>query len=664
LAELQNCRTKELPIIRKCMMATIKQLNKHIQIQLPRLDMALIERAFVGLTLAGIVAGKLLEGTTLPAGVGLTVALATYFFGGLFAVRAIIEALKTWTIEVDLLMVLAALGAAYIGAWIEGATLLFLFSLSNVLQNEAMARTRQAISALLDLRPDTVAVRRAGTLMEVAPEQVMVGETMLLRPGERVALDGVILQGEANFDESAITGEALPVRKRQGASVLAGTLNQSGALEIRVLKAASESMLARVIGMVSAAQERKARTQRFLDRFEQYYAIGVIASVALFIMLIPLLLQVPFESNFYTAMVLLTVASPCALVISVPAALLSAIANAARHGVLFKGGAHVEDLSRVKVIAFDKTGTLTFGKPALADLIALADVTEAELLHTAACAETSSDHPLARAIVGYAQEQGIVFKEPEAFESITGMGVRATIDGEQTLVGSPKLMKLHGFDVPNELTQALEQASVTGRRAAVLVHRGDRWLGAITVMDRERPDAAKRITELRNAGIERVVMLTGDSSQIAEPMAQRVGIDEVHAGLMPEDKLRIIEELKQRYGAVAMVGDGINDAPALAAASVGIAMGAAGTDAALESADLVLMSDDLSAIAYALKLSRRTQQIVWQNIGFSMVVAFVLVVLTLTIGVPLPLGVVGHEGSTILVVLNGLRLLRNSESSV
>ncbi|GAB4114285.1 MAG: hypothetical protein Fur005_05250 [Roseiflexaceae bacterium] len=626
-------------------------------IQRLQLNEALIERLFVALTLVGIVVGSLLEQAGEPQSVTLLVHVATYFFGGLFAVREIIHALRERTIEVDLLMVLAASGAAYIGSWTEGAILLFLFSLSNALQNEAMARTRRAISSLLELRPDTVQVRRGDTLVALTPEEVAVGDVLVLRPGERVALDGVIIRGEGSFDESSITGESLPVQKRAGASVLAGTLNKSGALDMRVTKLASESTLARVIEMVSAAQERKARTQRFLDRFEQYYAMGVIAAVALFIVLVPLLFAIPFEQNFYKAMVLLTVASPCALVISVPAALLSAIANAAKRGVLFKGGAHLEDLSRVSVIAFDKTGTLTYGKPEVTDLIPANGSDQAELIAILARAEQPSEHPVARAVMAYAAQRGIIPAEPEAFEALIGRGVRATWDGEETLVGSPRLMEERGLTVPAELLAALERAAAEGRRTALLVHRGQRWIGAVTVMDRERPDADQRIADLRSAGIQRVVMLTGDNAQIAEPLARRVGIDEVYAGLLPEDKLRIIEELRAKHGGVAMVGDGINDAPALAAATTGIAMGAAGTDAALESADLVLMSDDLSAIAYAIKLSKRTQQIVWQNIAFALSVVVVLVTFTLTIGVPLPLGVVGHEGSTILVVLNGLRLL-------
>ena len=618
----------------------------------------LLEPLFVALTLVGIVAGLLLERVGAQPGLLLAVHLATYVFGGLYAVRAIVAALRQRTVEVDLLMVLAALGAAYLGAWSEGAILLFLFSLSNVLQGFAMERTRRAISALLELRPDTVAVRRGQAVLDLPLEQVQVGDVVVLRPGDRVPLDGTILRGSGSFDESALTGESMPVLRSAGANVLAGTLNQSGALDITVTKLAHESTLARIIGMVSEAQARKARTQSFLDRFEQWYAGGVLAAVALFIVLVPQLFGVPFAENFYTSMVLLTVASPCALVISVPAALLSAIANGARRGVLFKGGAHLEQLSQVRVVAFDKTGTLTHGRPEVMDVLPAPGASAAELLEAVARAERQSEHPIARSILAYAAAQGLHPEEPEQFEAITGMGVRARWDGEETLVGSPRLMEQAGHLVPAALLAEADRLIDAGRGTVLLARRGERWLGLVTVMDRERPDAAAKIDALRAAGITRIVMLTGDNARVAEAMARRLGIDEVHAGLLPEDKLRIVGELSEKYGPVAMVGDGVNDAPALAAAASGIAMGAAGTDAALETADIVLMSDDLGAIAYAVSLSKRTQRVVWQNISFALAVVVVLVVATLTVGVPLPLGVVGHEGSTILVVLNGLRLLR------
>ncbi|EFO80608.1 heavy metal translocating P-type ATPase [Oscillochloris trichoides DG-6] len=624
--------------------------------QLPWND-EIIEPLLVALTLIGIISGVIIDHLGLAAELLLTVNTATYVAGGFYAVRAIIAALRERTIEVDLLMVIAALGAAYVDAWTEGAILLFLFSLSNVLQGYAMRRTERAISALLELRPDHVDVRRDGEVLALALEDVAVGDVVLLRPGDRVPLDGTIQRGRGNFDEAAITGESMPVQRNEGDQVLAGTLNINGLIEVVVTKPAHESTLSRIISMVSEAQARKASTQSFLDRAEQYYAMGVIVAVLLFIVLIPPIFQVPFSENFYRGMVLLTVASPCALVISVPAALLSAIANAARRGVLFKGGAHLEELSKVKIIALDKTGTLTFGHPELTDLVPEPGVSVEELLAVVARAEQPSEHPIARAIMSYAAAQGLTPAEPTEFSAVTGMGVRATWDGAEALVGSPRLMAQAGLQVPAHLLAAMDRLADEGRGTVLLVHHGQRWLGLVTVMDRERPDAAEKIAALRAAGIERVVMLTGDNARVAEAMGRRLKIDEVHAGLLPEDKLRLVEELGKQYGPVAMVGDGVNDAPALAAAASGIAMGAAGTDAALETADIVLMSDDLGAIAYAVGLSKRTQRIVWQNISFALAVVVVLVITTLTIGVPLPLGVVGHEGSTIIVVLNGLRLL-------
>jgi Cd2+/Zn2+-exporting ATPase len=617
-----------------------------------------IEPLFVALTLVGIVAGMVLEPTAQPESIKLTVHWLTYFFGGFYALRAIIASLKERTIEVDLLMVLAALGAAYVDAFSEGAVLLFLFSLSNVLQAYAMRRTERAITALFELRPDTALIARNGRREVVPLAAVVVGDIMLLRPGDRVPLDGVILSGRGDIDESALTGESMPVSKTVGATLLAGTLNQTGALEARVTKTAEESTLARIIAMVSEAQGRKAKTQHFLEIFEQRYAVGAIIAVALFILLVPLLSDVSFSDNFYRGMVLLTVASPCALVISVPASLLSAIAASARRGVLFKGGAHLEELARVKVVAFDKTGTLTYGRPTVGDLVPLDGVTEEELLSITARAEMLSEHPIAHAILTYADVHGLVPAEPEAFTAVIGRGVRASWDGMDTLVGSPRLFRDElNLAVPEALLAEGERLIELGRGTVLYVYHGGRWLGLVSVMDREREQVLQRLADLRAAGVERLVMLSGDNQRVADALGKRLGFDEVYAGLLPEDKLRIIERLRTQYGSVVMVGDGVNDAPALAAATLGVAMGGAGTDAALETADVVLMSDDLAGLAYAKRLAVRTQRVVWQNIIFALGVVVVLVLLTLTIGVPLPLGVVGHEGSTILVVLNGLRLL-------
>jgi Zn2+/Cd2+-exporting ATPase len=639
-------------------MTTLTRRRPSNAAALPRLSLGeLLEPLFVALTLLGLASGLILE--RVGAGAGLTLALniATYIFGGSFALKNIVASLHKGRVEVDLLMVLAALGAAYIGHWSEGAVLLFLFSLSNVLQHYALRRTERAIGALLELRPDTVTLRRDEQLVKVALDAVRAGDMLVLRPGERVAVDAQIVAGSGSFDESTITGESMPVSKGAGATIFAGTLNQSGAIDAQVLRPAAESTLSRIIGMVSEARERKARTQSRLDRFEQRYAVAIILGVALFIALVPLLSGATFAEVFYQGMVLLTVASPCALVISVPAALLSAIANAARHGVLFKGGGPLEDLARIKVVAFDKTGTVTYGRPDVADVLPQPGVSAEELLAVAARAELSSEHPLARAVRQAAERAGLTLAEPEDFEAVVGMGVRASWDGETTLIGSARLMERHGHAVPGALRDEAARLMQEGRGSTLLVRRGARWLGIVTVMDRERPELAQKIRALREAGVARIVMLTGDNRQVAEAIARRAGIDEVRAELLPEDKLRIVGELQAKYGPTAMVGDGINDAPALAAASLGIAMGAAGTDVALETADVVLMSDDLGTIAYALRLSKRARRIVWQNITFALAVVVVLVALTLTVGISLPLGVVGHEGSTILVVLNGLRLL-------
>jgi Cd2+/Zn2+-exporting ATPase len=507
------------------------------------------------------------------------------------------------------------------------------------------------------LRPDTVAIRRNGAVEMTALDAVRPGDILVLRPGDRVAVDAEIVRGSGPFDESTITGESMPVVKSVGAPIYAGTVNQSSAIDAVVTRRASESTLSRIIALVSEAQERKARTQSALERFEQYYAIVIIVAVGLFIMIGPSLFGVPFGDNFYRAMTLLTVASPCALVISVPAALLSAITNAARRGVLFKGGGHLEDLSRVKVVAFDKTGTITFGRPEVTDVLPQPGVTVEDLLLVAGRAEQPSEHPIASAVRTYTQQRGINVAEPERFEAIAGMGVLAVWDGVRTLVGSSRLMAHMNLEVPTTLLEEVDRLAQAGRGTILLVHRGERWLGIVTVMDRDRPGVAGKIAALRASGVERVVMLTGDNHRVAEALARRIGIDEVYAELLPEDKLRIIGELQRRYGPAAMVGDGINDAPALAAAHSGIAMGAAGTDVALETADVVLMSDDLGAIADAIRLSKQTQRIVWQNIIFSLSVIVVLVIATLTVGLLLPLGVVGHEGSTLVVVANGLRLI-------
>jgi len=625
-----------------------------------------LEVILVVVTAAAIGVSLLLENLNAPVWMILLANLTSYIAGGVFGVIEGVKSLLEREINVDLLMVLAALGAALVNQWREGATLLFLFSLSNVLQNYAMDRSRNAIRALLKLRPETATVRRDGVLVTVPTDGLAVGDVIVIRPGERLPVDGEVVAGSSTIDQAAITGESLPISKEIGDDVFAGTVNQNGSLDIRMTRAAHESTLARIINMVEQAQGRRADTQRFLDEFEQKYAMFVIAAVALYIVIPPLLPGGPtFNSNFYHAMVLMTVASPCALVISTPASILSAIANAARRGILFKGGAYLEQMGTIKAIAFDKTGTITTGKPAVTDVAPLADVSVDELLRAIISAEAKSEHPIARSVLSYAKAKQLSAPEADGFEAVPGEGVRASINGETVRVGTERLMIEDGAALPVELAALRDRLEAEGK-TVLLAQQGERWLGAVAVADQIRENAPEIFKVLRGAGVEHIVILTGDNPRVANAVSQFVGADEVYAELLPERKLEVIRELKAKYGAVAMVGDGVNDAPALAEATVGIAMGAAGTDVALETADVVLMADDLTSIAYAIKLSRRARRVMLQNLTFALGVIIVLVISALNLNpllvsagreLPLPLGVIGHEGSTVIVVLNGIRLL-------
>ncbi|MBO9345284.1 MAG: cadmium-translocating P-type ATPase [Chloroflexi bacterium] len=635
----------------------------------------------VGITFAAMFAGLLTSQTQLPAWLPSLFYLIAYVAGGIFGVQASVESLRQRRVDVDLLMVLAALGAAVLGAPFEGAMLLFLFSLSNLLQDYALGRTRSAIQALMKLRPDQALLKVGQDAILRPIESLRIGDHILVRPGERVPLDGVVVEGESTVDESTLTGESMPVAKKAGAPVFAGTINQSGSLEVRVTKLAHESTIARLIKLVEEAQSEKAPTERFLDKFEQIYAMGVIGLTLLLAGMPPLLFGVPFADAAYRAITVMVVASPCALVISTPAAILSAIANGARRGILFKGGAHLEEAARLEVIAFDKTGTLTMGKPAVTDvtiipLTAFAYATASRavrrdqeniLLALAAAVESKSEHPLARAIVETARHRGLTIPSATNFASTPGQGVRAHVafmGGMDIAVGSLRYfdgVRLHGLE---RAMCEMERLQYEGKTAVLVAklraNTSAVVLGVIAVADVLRPSAPQVVERLHRLGIRRVVMLTGDNERVARAVARQAGVDEFHADLLPQDKVAIIKRLRTADGRpchVAMVGDGVNDAPALASASLGIAMGAAGTDVALETADVVLMSDDLRQIAYAIALSRQTRRVVIQNLIFAITVIAVLVAVALGLQLPLPLGVVGHEGSTVIVVLNGLRLL-------
>lgn len=600
------------------------------------------------LALAGSFVGERLGA---PSWLILLLNITAYIAGGFYGAKGAIESLLLHRrVDVDMLMVLAALGAASINQWHEGSILLFLFSLSNVLQDYAIGRSRQAIKSMMKLYPNKAKIKREGSIEVVSLDRIRAGDVILIEPGERIPVDSVVIEGRSTIDESSITGESMPVDKAEGSKVFAGTLNKQGALDVRATGASHDTVLARVIKMVEEAQDSKAPTERFLEKFEQIYAVFILASVALFIVIPPALGWIDFGSNFYRAMVLMTVASPCALVISTPASFISAIASAARSGVLFKGGAYLEALAGIKAIAFDKTGTLTTGKPVVTDLYAT-DGDETSLLQIATAAEQRSEHPLAKAVVAAAQARNLKVPEPTDFQAVMGRGVQAAVDGETAYVGSSAFMKDIAA-IPAELGAQVSQLEGEGKTVMIVRH-GERWLGALALADEIRAEARDVIAQLHALSIK-VNMLTGDNSRVAAYVAESLGIDQVYAGLMPADKAVIIQRISADDGAVAMIGDGVNDAPALATADVGIAMGAAGTDVAMETADLVLMGDKLALIPYAIEMSKKARRVVWQNIAFSLGVIVVLIASAFAVNLPLPLGVLGHEGSTVIVVLNGL----------
>lgn len=621
----------------------------------------ILAQILVGVTLVTLIAGFLTE---LEETVGTTAWVfyaVAYVAGGYYGIQAGWESLLDWRIDVDLLMILAAVGAALVGQPFEGALLLFLFSLSNVLQTYALDRTRNAIRSLIKLRPHTALVRRASGSETVFVEEIEVDEVLIIRPGEQIALDGIIVSGESAINQASLTGESLPVTKRVGDTVLAGTLNETGGIDVRVTKTAENSTISRLIKLVEQARDEKAHTEHFIEKAEQYYAAGVILMTIAAVIIPLLFLGEAFQTTFYRAMTLMVAASPCALVISTPATVLSAIGNGARRGVLFKGGIHVEQAAALKVVAFDKTGTLTMGRPAVTDIIpAHNNLAVDQLLALAAAVESRSEHPLAEAIVKAAEKKNVAFSEAVDFRSSTGRGVQGEVDGVTIFVGSLAFIQGLGSDV-TPIWHEAERLQADGKTAVAVGRMADQdqveLLGVIALADELRPNAREIVEKLRHSGIEHVVMLTGDNERVGRAIAQEVGLDEYHANLMPEDKLNLLKTMEAQYGPVAMVGDGINDAPALASASVGIAMGAAGTDVALETADVVLMSDDLAMLPYMIGLSRQTRRVLVQNLVFAIAVIAVLIIAVLGLSLPLPMSVIGHEGSTVLVSLNGLRLL-------
>jgi len=598
----------------------------------------------------------------------LSLYAGAYIFCGQQGVRSAIASLRGGVLDVDVLMVLAAIGAGIVGQPFEGALLLFLFAFSNVLQSYALERTQRAIHSLLKLRPDKALVKRDGGTELVRVEELNIGDVVVLRPGEHVPVDGMVVEGSSHVDESSLTGESMPVTKAVGNPVFAGTLNQSGGLEFSVAKRAEDSTLARMVKLVEEAQAEKSGTQRFLEQAEQYYATGVIAFTVLVFAVPFFFMGEKFSDAFYRAMTVMVVASPCALVISTPATVLSAIGGAARRGILIKGGMHLERTAQIDIVAFDKTGTLTAGKPVVTEIVNASGLHKLDtplsaeledLLTQTAALEDKSEHPLARAIVKTAQARGIKLPEARDFQATAGKGAEAIIGGRRLVVGSERLFQELGAVGMDLIAAHAAPLAAKGKTCVWTGVRDGDSLTALAVLalaDTLRPEALKIVASLRALGVKKIVMLTGDQKAVAAAIAEEAGVDEVLAELLPEGKVAAIRTLKKE-GCVMMVGDGVNDAPALATSDIGVAMGAAGTDIAMETADVVLMGDKLENIPILLATARQAKRVLWQNLTFAGSVIVVLLIAAFGINLPLPMGVVGHEGSTVLVCLNGLRLL-------
>ncbi|MEN6580208.1 MAG: heavy metal translocating P-type ATPase [Anaerolineaceae bacterium] len=569
-----------------------------------------------------------------------------------------IPALLKGKFDTDVLMLAAALGAAFLGAWAEGAFLLFLFGLGHAGEHYALDRARNAISALGELMPKTAQVRRGDKIVEESVDQLSIDDLVVVRPGDRIPVDGVISQGASAIDQSPITGESVPVQKSVGDEVFTGSINQDAALEVKITRLAKDNTLSRVMKMVAEAQGQQSPTQQFTDRFTARFVPIVLILVVLVAVVPPLFSWMPFSQSFYRAMLLLVAASPCALAIGTPATVLAGIAQAARNGVLIKGGVHLENLGRLNAIAFDKTGTLTKGKFQVTDVIAFNGSQPEEVLRLAGAVEQQSNHPLALAIIQAAQAQNLTPPFANGLENIPGRGVRSQVEGQPVWIGSLKLFEENDGKIVDETIRlAVAQLEKAGR-TTMTVSRNGTFIGVLGLSDVARPGVTEVLARLRNLGVRHLIMLTGDNPKVAQQIAQEIGVTNVEAELMPEDKLSTIQRLKKEYGAVAMIGDGVNDAPALATSTVGIAMGGAGTAVALETADVALMADDLGKLPFAVGLSRTSRKIIQQNLAISLGVIFLLIVTSVLGLVQLSWTVIAHEGSTILVVMNALRLLR------
>lgn len=627
------------------------------------------EMAFSILCGIFLLTGYILSFTDFTQGGLIALFIVSYIFGGYFTTESALSALRKGKFDIDFLMLVAAIGAAILGEWAEGALLLFLFSLGHALEHYALARARHSVSSLASLTPDTAFRIRENSIEEIPIELIEPGDLLLVKPNTLFPADGIVIKGSGEVNQASITGESIPVEKYAMGSipgdqskvdnthkVFAGSINGTSALEIFVTKKSSESTIARLVKLVSEAQAKKSPTQYFTERVQKYYvpAILILVTLLLFAFVV---IDETFSESFYRAMSVLVGASPCALAISTPSAVLSGISRAARGGVLFKGGKPLEDLGSLNAIAFDKTGTLTEGKPRLTGVITLSGITEEDLLEVIIAVEQLSDHPLAAAMVkGAMAKLKREISPARNVRGITGRGVKAELNGKLVYIGNVELFLEKNDVIPADIRNIVKTRESEGNTTMLVQQEGE-FIGIVTLMDVARPEARETLMQLSKNGIAKLIMLTGDNQKVAEAVARETGITEVWGNLLPEDKLAAIDKLLKEEGKVAMVGDGVNDAPAMARSTVGIAMGAAGSDVALETADIALMANDLSRLPFAIGLSRKAHTIIRQNIFISLGMVAVLIPLAITGQISMAPAVIGHEGSTILVVFNALRLL-------
>ncbi|WP_235938428.1 heavy metal translocating P-type ATPase [Chitinophaga solisilvae] len=610
-----------------------------------------------------------------PSWLPLSLLIGAYFFGGFYTAKEAVQTVAKGGFEIDFLMLVAAIGAAILGKWQEGSLLLFLFSLGHSLEHYAMEKARKSIAALADLAPKTALLKTAGGITEVDTAQLKPGDIIIVKPNTKISADGVVVDGNSSVNQAPITGESVPVDKtavddrnnidlKKAAQldakyrVFSGAINGNGSLEVMVSQPASDSTISRLVKLVNEAQTQKSPTQQFTDKFERYFVPAVLILVVLLCFAF-LVINEPFSASFYRAMSVLVAASPCALAISTPSAVLSGVARAAKMGVLIKGGRPLEDLGNLTAVAFDKTGTLTEGKPKLTQVLPLNGITEQELLQAAIAVEALSDHPLAKAIVrdGKTKLGSTPVPQAQSLEAVLGKGIRATLDNIPVFIGNLALFEALDDNRPSPAIIQQVQALEAGGNTTMIVRKDKQYAGILAMMDTPRAEAAQVLQDLKKSGIRRMIMLTGDNQQVADAVAKEIGITDAWGGLLPEQKVDAIRKLAQQENKVAMVGDGVNDAPAMANSTVGIAMGAAGSDVALETADIALMGDKLDLLPFAIGLSRKASRIIKQNLWMSLGMVAILIPLTITGIASIGPAVMAHEGSTLVVVFNGLRLL-------